>query len=709
MKQFDTKLYKEGLRQLTLTGVVCSVLLVIEGFLLPLFNLISIYDSRGAEHAVVQINLFNPLLAAIPYVMPMLMVMVLFRFLNNRSGSDMYHSMPQTRVCVALSFLAAVATWVLGVLWIGTLLSGLFTDLLPTSTVLWGASMKTLLRETAACLLAISGTFLAVSVTGTVFTNLAATVMVLYLPALLELVVQLNVENQFSWVSSLKNLFPYHYNTFISAYGSWAELLGEKLDVGGLTVSVIYTMLLAVLIGAVGLYTFHKRKSEAAGQPASHPVLKAIFRVLPAYTFTLIPISIIFNVGVETAEDWFLMLMLFVIAVIIYLLYELFSTGKWKSVVKSFKGLWLLAVLDVAMLIILAAMTAYIRFDVPKAEEIDSVSIESEGFIGRYYDDLTEGIRFTDDEIKEVIADALQDTVGYWEGGDYNYIYRKNVDVVIRSGWKVLYRSVMLDSVNAAKLDKLLGQSEQYRTTLMTLPDPKEWELMLWMDWRYRMSDKDQAEIHELLQREVQEMGFERWYAILEGEDSSQPAFHVEYVNSIEGTGLSIPISKRNFPKTFAKAMTLIQTTDTVEDDLIDAMTRDEEQVIGYTEMDVRLVELESGEEVVNEWFSCYSKEMIAEMDPVDRQYYYTEEERFKEVEALLADIFRKGSTDAAEYMLYLNYYADARGSWTVTGYLMSEEDAQKLMELSQNDYEMPVEEGYEYETSVGVSETIER
>ena len=102
---FSPKLFCEAFRQLRLFGIICLILLsVAEALILNGFYL---SDTKSA-YFFDALTLNLPHLAAM-YLMVPVMMLVLFRFLNHRNGSDFYCSAPVTRECLFLSLVPAVA------------------------------------------------------------------------------------------------------------------------------------------------------------------------------------------------------------------------------------------------------------------------------------------------------------------------------------------------------------------------------------------------------------------------------------------------------------------------------------------------------------------------------------------------------------------------------------------------------------------------
>lgn len=548
---FDMRLYKEGIRQLRIPGVVSGVILLLCGTLMPLMQMIEMYDRQqywtsegitGVMQTILELYTVNCLLWICPYILAVVMPIMLFRFLNQRNSSDFYHSIPQTRVCVAVSFLLAVLTWVIGLLVGAGLLSCLFAEALPYLTVDWSNVLQLMVQLVTASILAVGGTFLAISVTGTIFTNFAVAMMLLYVPTVLAVVLEANVVGKLYFVQSISEMLLYKYNNLTNLMLSLFDFSESST-----LISAVYTTVLGILYGMIGVCMYHRRNSEAAGKSASSSWLKAVFRVTPAFVLTLIPLSMIYQQELTDSTEVFLIVVIYIVAVVVYFLYELFSTGKWKSAVQSLKGLWLLAVLNVVSLLIVNGITLYAQNCLPRADEIVSVRFMSDSY--NYYGQNLEETELTSEEICTFTSKALKHTVKNLNEDTYWNYYDNCRSVAIETKWGTIYRYLYLTYAQEQELSAILAKSEAYKNVYLSLPDLQEWEV----DSSYTWKDSGSAErVYQVLKSELQEIGFEDWYNYINTDASSEWAYLS--FDKVGGNGyLHIPISLRMLPKTYAQ------------------------------------------------------------------------------------------------------------------------------------------------------------
>lgn len=551
---FDKDLYKEGIRQLRIPGVVSGAILLLCGILTPLMYMIELYETNrpqieGAQTAIqttdqVSLDLLsvNMLLWICPYLLAVLMTILLFRFLNQRSSSDFYHSVPQTRKCVSVSFLASALTWVVGLLVGIGLLSSLFAEALPYITMNWSEVFCEMVRLLTAAILAVGGTFLAMSVTGTIFTNFAVVVMILYVPTLLSMVLEGNIVSKLFFVKSIEEMLLCRYNNLTNGFCEIVDIG----SMGGNLLSAVYTTILGVVYGSMGIYMYERRSSESAGQPACSRWLKAVFRVVPAFVLTLVPISWIYLDYITEAAEIFSLAVIYIVAVVIYFLYELFSTGKWKSALHSLKGLWLLAVLNLATLLILNGVTLYARNCIPETDEIVSVCFLEEGY--DWYGIQLEETELTTEEIRRFVSEKLEYTIEYIDEDTY-WNYDICQPVAIETKWGTLYRYLYLSYVQYQELTEMLADAEEYREVYMALPSLDDWEMYTDRAWK---DENSTSRIYQVLQEEIQEIGFSKWYNYMK--NNSMDCWVYLDFSSKDGYGyLYVPVSKSVLPKTYAQ------------------------------------------------------------------------------------------------------------------------------------------------------------
>lgn len=618
------RLYKEGLRQLRIPGVVSGVILLLCGILVPMVYAIDYYElnqfnaSRGIE-AVDRITLdllsVNGMLWICPYILAPLMTILLFRFLNQRNSSDFYHSIPQTRKCVAASFLASVLTWVVVLLAGIGLFTCLFAEVLPYIDVDWGNVIQVMLHLLTGSILAVGGTFLAVSMTGTIFTNFAVAVMILCVPTLLSMVMEANVVEKLYFVHSIDEMLLYKYNNLTNIF---RDFVGMEDDVN-ILLSALYTTVLGVIYGAIGICMYQRRSSESAGKSASSRWLKAVFRVIPAFVLTLIPITMIYLNDISDGAEVFLLVIIYIVAIMVYFLYELFSTGKWKSALQSLKGLWLLAALNVAALLILHGITLYAENCIPRTQDIVSVRFIENGY--DYYGSSLNETELDSEEVRTFVSEALEQTIK--NGGDSIWgEFDSCQTVAIETKWGTMYRYLYMTYTQEKELSQMLADSEEYQKVYQSLPNLNEWEIYTDRAWK----DEDSASrIYQVLEDEIKSLEFSDWYSYINGETPEYWAY-LEFQKRNGSGYLCIPVSIYVLPKTYQQYVDElhVETDEALFQDLSTLFGKVSRQEVG-SDLWYSVINTSGGRVVGEGWINTTMEETDSDLIRTESEEVYFE------------------------------------------------------------------------------------
>lgn len=182
---FSPKLMFEGFRQCKMIGIFALIIMVLGAILLPAGTAISYSDSSGYSgtftETVEAFNINTFLLLLIP--VSALMTLVLFHFLDNRSASDLYHALPHKRITLFLSYSASIILWMLILLFASTLCSVLTCLIVQKHIILiMSTILPYMFSVLLMSLLTVTGIMVAINLTGTVFTNIVISGVILLLP-----------------------------------------------------------------------------------------------------------------------------------------------------------------------------------------------------------------------------------------------------------------------------------------------------------------------------------------------------------------------------------------------------------------------------------------------------------------------------------------------------------------------------------------------
>lgn len=352
----DSGIYRETLRCLRMPALVMLILATV----FDAFPLLMKILERDHEYISAFTDV-HALLCVIPFVAPLLLTVMAFRFQTRRCDSDFYHALPYTRTTLSLSMLSAVATWC-AVLVVG---SSLIVALLciPFSGNISAATIALDIASSfTACLFMAFLTFLAVSLCGNTVSVIFAVFILLLAPYLIS-------SSLLDAVVSRVRILPYddaflnftQYNLLYGGYDTVQAWVG--------------TLLLLALCLGLGLWMNKRRPSETAGSPTVTPALQIVLRLLLSLTCCLPAIGIVLDAVGGYRVDISEIVFLYLLAMIAYFLYELFTTKKAKNLLKAIPWLGMLAALNIVCIVLVPLSCRFIASVSPDAEDVDSVSL----------------------------------------------------------------------------------------------------------------------------------------------------------------------------------------------------------------------------------------------------------------------------------------------------------------------------------------------
>lgn len=423
-KWFDPALFREGLRQLKLSGIVLLIISLILNALSPILawsehlNMQKVSDVSKVPFNV-SIRSLVPLYIPLFYLIPIILVLILFGAFHKRKGSDFYHSLPHMRGSLFISFGAAALVWFAAI----TVLSVLLPALLYTAfraTLISSYIPQVLFTYLAGGVLVTAVMLLAMSLTGTVIVNLILAALILLLPRIITTLFSCVISNSLVIVSSHDfnvigntaynipaNFFLYMCGTFI---GRTVTNENSLFFTGG---ALAYTFLLAAVYFVLGWLAFRARKSESAGFSAPSRLLQHVYRcafTLPVAVF--IPFYMLYHTDTNTSNN-IVYIILAVLSVIVYFLFELITTKKLKNLLTAAPVLLVLVAVDTALGLGAAGIRNQVLNQSVSANNIQYVTIQLDtpsrqnSTETQFNDLLTADIRYTNTEVRNQVASDL--------------------------------------------------------------------------------------------------------------------------------------------------------------------------------------------------------------------------------------------------------------------------------------------------------------
>ncbi|MDR1564543.1 MAG: hypothetical protein LBS74_06265 [Oscillospiraceae bacterium] len=596
---FDLKLFIEAIKQLKILGIVGTSILLLEALLVPVgYFILNTSVSPGAK-SIISILEFNPLMTSVFSLMAPIMTLYIFKFLNSRKGSDFYHSIPNTRISIYVSFLSAVMAWCFIMILVPALFSSLGIVLLGKYVVFnFLGSVFNILALLAAVVLTSSAVALAMGLTGTTFSNVVFSLIILFVPRLLISFLNAMIGVVQPLVSGL-HIIPFssgHYNIVTSGFTSIVDLFSGSVteDSYFSPSAVLYTLVLGAIYFVLAMLLFTKRKSEMATNPAINRIVQAVIRITCAMVVCLIPCAIIASDIIQGVDEIFDLsvtifscFVLYVIALVVYFLYEIISTRKWKNLLKAMVGLPILLGLNVAVIAGISAAGYVISIQKPTAAEISYVQVLQfdnsemgmmsglvDGGYGSYLGGTMSHTKLKNEKIKEFVSDSLKTSIDVAKNADYLYEYNQ-FPVAINYNGRVIQRNLFLTDKKVKELVKLLAADKEFTDTLREVPDPDSKFTTPQFNW-VEFTVEENKKIYRVFANEIKTVPAEKLvesflngsnymygvgymgdtYPPTEMEEYPNPELEVSLsVQTLKGIsvyGLDQYISQELFPKTVA-------------------------------------------------------------------------------------------------------------------------------------------------------------
>ena len=213
---FDKALFGDAFRQLSVGGLIILLVMCMQAVLLPVGIIIS-DRSSGNVISAASCGVFetDPMVFLLFTCVTPLFAIALFRFLSKRNESDFYHSIPQTRSCLFLSFSAAVMAWTVILQFVPMVIGTVIHLAFPAHfSIDWKALVTGNFMLLIAEFMVLSAVLLGITVTGSILTNLMVSLLIIFFPRVLMMVVKLSVGGSLTIVSD-------HYLSLWGTDGIW--------------------------------------------------------------------------------------------------------------------------------------------------------------------------------------------------------------------------------------------------------------------------------------------------------------------------------------------------------------------------------------------------------------------------------------------------------------------------------------------------------
>lgn len=470
---FNLRLYLEGLKRLRVVGLACAILAVTVSALVPIVSWIERIDRDTTEILVEDRQLCVP--AAVMVFLAPIFFYVLFSFLHKRKQSDFFHAIPYTRTCVFISFTAAALSFVWAIQLLSSAVALFLWSMTPSVYFSPGGYLAHLLICMSAAAMLSAFMMLALSVAGTGGTTTIlfflfagfTRVVAAYLLWAMESI------DGYLWVEQLwqESFFAVLWLQPLCLPVYWIDSTVSTVLYS--PANVLYSLAVTVALYALAGVIFKHRRSEMAGSPAPGPRTQTLFRCM----LTTVPALLIPTLALGGDLAFSGLLILIVVVLLVYFLYELITTKRARSMLRAIPSLGF--VIGFCVLFAVGVMgwrSAVLAENIP-ADSIAEVSIPDMGIAGYSYHGRTTDDIFSDDEtllalVAEELADSAEAEARYLKGGSYPSSFNgRRTRVVLRlENGRTLYRSVRIDDKRYDSMVELYTQSYVNDDRFLELP-----------------------------------------------------------------------------------------------------------------------------------------------------------------------------------------------------------------------------------------------
>ena len=450
---FDRYVFMEMFSQLKLTGLIASAIYLVIGIIVSVGLLV--INVANDKYYIAEFDYGNSyILVGLVFVFIPIMLKVVFSYQNKRHASDLFHALPVKKEALYFSSLAAVLVWAILIMVIAIALPLLTATLIPKCEVYYLSVLQGLGNILAMVILVMGGFAIGINLTGTNFTNIAVSVMILLVPRIIIYAISAMVEKFMPFLvlttgTSITNIA---YNMLFG----WAINM-HSYDIIQLpfSASFVYTLAIGLIYVILGAVTYKCRKSEMASQPTAFKIVQPITRMIPAYLFGLIAVYFFLllrfrfiwekGYGDDKTANMYLwgMFSMIILSVIAYLVYELITTRSWKKVAQSAKKLPILGVLIVVTGGITYCGISFALNREVKADKIKYITVSSK-WADHWYENSS-NVKLVDDKLFEMIETKYRDNVNVFKDEGY-YPEMKGLKIGINQGGLTFYRTLFFNS-----------------------------------------------------------------------------------------------------------------------------------------------------------------------------------------------------------------------------------------------------------------------
>lgn len=374
---------------------------------------------------MVSLDQANICMYALMILVPMIMIFVQFKFLNSRKACDFFHSIPVTRLSLVVNFSLSAITWTTLCMIIPILTNVFICNLNNSISLYYDSLFLSIVEKVIIALLVYSAMLVGISLSGQFITSVVVACLILFLP---RYIVTMAVQSINSNTDLFKlgnilytSVIDNYNNLLVSMFTSIPDSLSSykykiyPTDYYNPIQPYIYTTILAMVIFALGCYTFVKRKSESAGHNTPNTLVQHIIRV-GLVSPIMILVVYVYNSSsyyIESFSDHLEYIFpALIVTIVIYFTFELITTKSLKKLINSIPVFGIVILFAIAYNgVIYAGTNLTLTQAQNNTKNIDSVSLNLSANATPLYDsytfELISEYKLTDERILSATTNAI--------------------------------------------------------------------------------------------------------------------------------------------------------------------------------------------------------------------------------------------------------------------------------------------------------------
>lgn len=472
-KYLNFKLFKQIFKLLTPINLLFLAIFMLITILMPVSDVI--YHEEITEKLVMTYYETNGYYILMYVFYVPIITLSAFSFLTKRNASDYYHSFPHTRQCLFITHLAAVLSWLIITISSNTLVTIILYKIFSKYFIISISNLIIFSLSIFLCSLLVIGAILvACSVTGTLFTNIIVTGLILFLPRLIiYMICSLITQNNVMFVTEkIHPLLSSYVNLVFSTPAQYFMYDSGRMDFLS-PLANIYTTILAIIYLVSAFFLFKCRKSEVAGKPSSSKKMQSVIRIAIGVPLSIISFSNIFNHMAQNIEmetsDSFAVLIGYIVTFIGMIIYEFVTSRRFKNILRCIPSFIIILVLNAGMLFVMDYEFDKMTSFKPDADEIEYVQLVGDYSYNSYFEQAISTSKIKDKKVIELVSQCLINTAE-----NKTYLHGSGVQQMqfaIKTGSFVKYRWIGMTTAEHADFSKLLLESPQIVELSRNLPE----------------------------------------------------------------------------------------------------------------------------------------------------------------------------------------------------------------------------------------------